>query len=193
MKWANKFINYILFFSFCICIGIFSYVYFLKSNQNISKAEVESLKKIPDATVSPEDLVNKYMKQGALALQKQKFNSVNKINSKVIDADLVKNQIKEVDPSKIPIELQIKKNDPVSDRGQNLTDEFNIKAYKAQIKSATDSQAKIEYAKQFIENARKDGYHITLSEDLQVTSVTPIRKPTNQSSDEDTFESDPSN
>lgn len=44
------------------------------------------------------------------------------------------------------------------------------------------SQAyKEEYARQFIENARKGGYKVKLSEDLsRVISVTPIRTPTNQ-------------
>ncbi|WP_374001033.1 hypothetical protein [Bdellovibrio bacteriovorus] len=43
------------------------------------------------------------------------------------------------------------------------------------------SQAyKEEYARQFIENARRGGYNIILSEDLsRVLSVTPIRNPSN--------------
>lgn len=37
---------------------------------------------------------------------------------------------------------------------------------------------KEEYARQFVENARRGGYKVILSDDYKVLSVTPIRKPT---------------
>ena len=36
---------------------------------------------------------------------------------------------------------------------------------------------KVEYIRQYKENAKKEGYDIVLSDDLEVMSVTPIRKP----------------
>jgi hypothetical protein len=45
--------------------------------------------------------------------------------------------------------------------------------------SAEYSQAyKEAYAKQFVENARKGGYNVILTDDFKVKSVQPIRKPT---------------
>ncbi|HWU43579.1 MAG TPA: hypothetical protein VN132_09080 [Bdellovibrio sp.] len=45
------------------------------------------------------------------------------------------------------------------------------------------SQAyKREYARQFIENARRGGYKVILSEDFRVLSVTPIRHPSQNES-----------
>jgi predicted DNA-binding WGR domain protein len=92
----------------------------------------------------------------------------------------------------IPVEKQIAK-DSSMPGGQSLTETFDQKSYESQAYQIEDQQAKKEYVKTFIENAKKNGYHITLSDDLQVTSVQPIRKPTNQANDNDTFESDPSN
>lgn len=43
-----------------------------------------------------------------------------------------------------------------------------------------DEAYKREYARQFIENARRGGYEVRLSEDYRVLSVKPIRRPTNQ-------------
>ncbi|MNJ93464.1 hypothetical protein D3C87_111460 [compost metagenome] len=37
---------------------------------------------------------------------------------------------------------------------------------------------KEEYARQFVENARKGGYKVQLNDEFKVISVTPIRKPT---------------
>ena len=39
---------------------------------------------------------------------------------------------------------------------------------------------KAEYARQFVENARRKGWDVRLSDDYRVLSVKPLRKPTNQ-------------
>lgn len=45
-----------------------------------------------------------------------------------------------------------------------------------QIQKYKDEKYKAEYAKQFIENARKGGFEIKLNSDYEVISVKPIRK-----------------
>ncbi len=55
------------------------------------------------------------------------------------------------------------------------------------VKSMTPAEKK-QYAKQYVENARKDGFEIELNENLEVTKSTPIRKPSKQ---DDSFESLP--
>ncbi len=183
MKWINQFLNYILFVVIAICLGIFGSIYFEKSNQNEKSVQKK---------LSPDDLVNKYMKQAQADIAKQERDSVNKIKSTLSQNKLPQTKSKDISMSDIPVEKQIAKDNSMAG-DQSLTETFDRKSYESQAYQIEDQQAKKEYAKTFIENAKKNGYHITLSDDLQVTSVKPIRKPTNQANDNDTFESDPSN
>ncbi len=188
MKWINKFLNYILFFSFAACISIFGYIYHSYSAQK----KIEMQKIVDSKKPTPDELVNKYLKQGSLDLNRQKLESLNKIRSNEIDESLTKSKAKEISPEDIPIEMQIAKDKSNSaTSGQGLSDEFNQKYNQYQIEKIADEQSRKEYAKQFIENARKNGYHITLSDDMEVTSIKPIRQPTNQN-DSESFESQPS-
>jgi hypothetical protein len=188
VKWINKFLNYILFFTVAISVGVFGYIYYSQKE----KKRIEQEKKIASQQPSAEELVNKYLKQGSVELQQQQIESMAKIKSNLIDEKKNKVVVKEIPPDQIPIEMQIAK-DKSNSSEQSLTEEFNQKYFQSQVDQVADEQARKEYAKEFIENARKNGYHITLSEDLQVTSVKPIRKPTNQQNDDsDVFESQPS-
>lgn len=190
VKWINKFLNYILFFTVAISLGVFGYIYYSQKE----KKRIEQEKKIASQQPSPEELVNKYLKQGSKELQQQQIESMAKITSNLVDEKHNKIPVKEIPPDQIPIEMQIAKDKSNSSASeQSLTEEFNQKYFQSQVDQVADEQARKEYAKEFIENARKNGYHITLSEDLQVTSVKPIRKPTNQQNDRDVFEAQPSN
>ncbi len=183
MKWINQFMDYILFFTVAICLGVFGFVYTQKSvPNNFEKRNTQ---------LSADELVNKYMKETQIVVLKQERESIHKIKSQNIQITQSKLKNKEISPSEIPIEKQIAKNYSLTDE-QSLTETFDQKTYDIQIAKTEDLQSKKEYAREFIANARKNGYHITLSEDLQVTSVQPIRKPTNQPNDNDTFETDPS-
>lgn len=56
--------------------------------------------------------------------------------------------------------------------------------YAAQQEAQYNQAYKEEYARQFVENARRGGYKVILSEDLsRVISVTPIRNPSKESFD----------
>lgn len=188
MKWINKFLNYILFFTVAISVGVFGYIYYSQKE----KKRIEQEKKIASQQPTPEELVNKYLKQGSVELRQQQIESMAKIKSNLIDEKKNKVVVKEIPPDQIPIEMQIAKDKSNSSPNeQSLTEEFNQKYFQSQVDQVADEQARKEYAKEFIENARKNGYHITLSEDLQVTSVKPIRKPTNQQNDNDVFEAQP--
>lgn len=189
MKWLNQFLNYIIFFVTTVCIVIFGYVYLQKTEKIESKNKINSLA----VQISTDDIVNKYMKETQIDLQKQQRDSVYKIKSTQVSIQPNKNPTKEISPAEIPIERQIVKNISAVDNRQTLDEGFNQKSYDLQVSNIQDEQAKKNYAKEFIANARKNGYHITLSEDMQVTSVTPIRKPTNQPDDNDTFEAEPAN
>jgi hypothetical protein len=182
MKLIRRFIDYLLLFTVAACIGIFGYVY-LKNPDAPAK---------PLEKLSAEMLVDKYMKDTQLDLIRQEKESVYRIKSIKEHVKPSKTVKQEISPLDIPIEKQIAKDYSVIDQ-QSLTESIDQKLYESQVEQLQNEKAKHEYAKEFIANARRHGYHITLSEDLQVTSVRPIRKPTNQSADEDTFESEPAN
>ena len=149
-------------------------------------------KQLESKQLTPDELVNKYLKQGSLDVNRQKLESLNEIRSSVIDQTIFRSRPKEIPIEQIPVEMQIAKDKSnIGIRGQSLEDEFNQKNNLYQSAQIEDEQARKEYAKKFIENARKNGYHITLSDDLQVTSVKPIRQPTNES-DTESFEPQPS-
>lgn len=189
VNWINKFLNYILFFSFAACISIFGYVYYSYSTQK----KIEMQRIVDSKKPTPDELVNKYLKQGSLELNRQKLESLNKIRSNVIDNSAAKTKTKEIPPEAIPIEMQIAKDKSnSSSKSQGLSEQFNEKYIQYQTAQIADEQSRKEYARQFIENARKNGYHITLSDEMEVTSVKPIRQPTNQN-DTELFESQPSN
>lgn len=190
MKWINQFLNFILFFTVTACIGIFGYIYLEKIKNTESEKNISTLA----TPQSPEDLVNKYMKETQTNLKKQEHESIYKIQSMNIQNEVIKqkNNKEAASSSEIPIEQQIAKSD-LTNANQTLTENFDQKFYESQVLRIQDEQAKKDYAKEFIANARKNGYHITLSDDLQVTSVKPIRKPTSQPNDNDTFEAEPSN
>jgi hypothetical protein len=189
VQWINKFLNYILIVSFAACAGVFGYIY-LQPPTNQAARPVDR----PQFT--NEELVNKYIKQGALQIQQQKFDSLKAIKS--VDTSSVTNKksglksANELPTSEIPIEKQIAKDSENFDQ-QSLEEQFNLRAYQKQQQNIQDQQAKKAYAKEFIENARKEGYRITLSEDLEVTSVKPLRQPTNEQDQVDVFEAEPSN
>ena len=170
-------------------VGVFGYIYYSQKE----KKRIEQQNKLISQKPSPEELVNKYLKQGAVELHQQQIESLAKIKSNLLDEKNNKVVVKEIPPEQIPIEMQIAKDKSNSSPSeQSLTEEFNQRYFQSQVDQVADEQARKEYAKEFIENARKNGYHITLSEDLQVTSVKPIRKPTNQQNESDVFEARPS-
>ncbi len=86
--------------------------------------------------------------------------------------------IDETDPSTVPIDRQIWK-DESNEVGQsdNQMDVIYRRIYEEEVAKRMSEQEKKDYASEFIENARRSGYHIQLSMDLEVISVEPIRNP----------------
>ncbi len=64
------------------------------------------------------------------------------------------------------------------------------KSAKQQLNIQPQNLSREEYARQYIENARKDGFEVELSDDLEVIRASPIRKP---SQEIDMVEISPSN
>lgn len=132
------------------------------------------------SSIDSEKVINKYLKQTA-----DKIVLDRRETKKILD-EALKKQIQllsQVPKSKnqisqLPLEQQISKNTENASFSQIVQN------------SEMNDFERQEYARQFIENARKGGYHIELSRDLKVISVTPLRLP---SQDVDSFEILPSN
>lgn len=62
----------------------------------------------------------------------------------------------------------------------NPTDLIHSQLFEQQQARQYNEAYKKEYARQFIENARRGGYEVRLSDDFKVESVKPIRKPSGQ-------------
>lgn len=68
---------------------------------------------------------------------------------------------------------------------ENPNDIVQKELFNQQQQAAYSKAYKEEYARQFIENARRGGYKIKLGEDFKVLSVTPIRAPSDQNNGQD--------
>lgn len=178
--------NYILFFAVLVAGAVFGYILFFdkaNSSKEIQKQDMSSL-----SDKDQQKLVDRYLKETQSSLRKQEAASQKAITNKELPPPK-KSPVVNVDPQSIPIEQQIWRESKASD--QSLEERFSQQSFQTELASRQEDDAKREYARQFIENARREGYHITLSEDLEILSVKPIRKPTNNNYD--AFEPNPSN
>ncbi|MBC7466542.1 MAG: hypothetical protein H7256_11170, partial [Bdellovibrio sp.] len=95
---------------------------------------------------------------------------------------IVKKEIKpEIRPEDIPADQQIWKNSQLKNETP-VAEPQTLESLKRQ-----EETEKKEFARQYIENARKDGYHVILSPELKVLSVTPIRQPSQIPDSTDSF------
>lgn len=190
MKEVNKLLNYLIFLSFVGVAGVYFYFNHMPFESNVpTKSELtEADRKKVDQTVnkylqaaSNEAKLNELRVQRELQLARQKLE----------EEKIKQRKAAEMNSADIPIEQQIYK------RSTEITpaEASQVQAPVAQVvpkktnessfdqdvdpKSMTPEQKK-EYARQYIENARKGGYAIELSADLEVIKVTPIRKPSQQ-------------
>lgn len=183
MKGLNQFLNIVIVLG-CLVFGFFFYEF---GSNKVAKTDQSSL----SPAVDPQDLANKYMQEVQKDLTAQKINAT--LNMK--KSELQKNQpekVVETNPADVPIEQQIwsDPNEQAEVRRpieKKFTDDLNRSKYN-QMQDEADRK---EYIRQYKENARRNGYEITLSDDLEVTKVVPIRKPQNQNNDYDANQSDP--
>lgn len=63
------------------------------------------------------------------------------------------------------------------DDPSNPQEEIQAELFQEQQDQAYSEEYKTEYARQFVENARKAGYEVKLSSDFKVLSVKPLRRP----------------
>ncbi|AZZ35552.1 hypothetical protein CIK05_01625 [Bdellovibrio sp. qaytius] len=180
MQGLNKFLNLVIVFG-CVVIGYFFYQAKTendKSNRSQQHAVDQSSVR-PD--MDPQDLANKYLQQAQQNMATDKLKAEINIKKAIADTQKVGTTPKviETDPSKVSAEQQIWK-DPANKPMDQRFSEQQINAPKN-----SGDLDKQEYIRQFKENARKNGYEISVNDELEVISVTPIRKPQNTKNDYD--------
>jgi len=190
MNFIHRFMNLILGLAAISTLSVFGYVFYFKS-QSVVRAPSQAQKN-PQA-IDTEALVSKYMQETRLHLDAQKRATERAFIKGQLNAENPKIPIKETDPTKIPTDKQIWSNKQKD--AEYLPDQINRKIMGEDEQRAQAEAEKKEYARQFIENARKDGYHIVLDDNLNVIKMLPIRKPSNNTSGPkyDQFETNPSN
>ena len=175
MKKISEFLNFIIFALVAVIAGAFFYLREPEVAVVPEQAMQESPAKVED------QIVNKYLQQAAKELQKQKMiTDRNLIDTKNKLAELERRKKLEEQKSNenIPLERQVWKETPGKDA--TVTEILNAQINETESQMKMDEVQKKEYARQFIENARAGGYHIELSDDLEVIKVTPIRKPSQE-------------
>lgn len=192
MDFLNKVLNLLIVLAVVTLAGSFFYFNDLKQKSAAQRALRDS-KATPPADVQA--MVNTHLQEIEKARQIEKLRmeaalsdarkqvkaefeaTVKKENQQNMNIskdkqiwkeEEVKQEAKiEVRPKAKP-QPQYKFTEPDDTRGQ----EIDI--------SKLSPEEKREYKRQYIENARKGGYQIELSDDLQVIKATPIRKPSQQ-------------
>ena len=173
MKSLSSFLNLAIFVA-AACTGYFFFypqtALIVKRNSGID----QPLNSRTTSSVDPQDLANKYMQQV------QRELNLQKLKSSMIELGLNQNKkpAVEADPRKISVDQQIwKESDHQGGKAKTADEIFNENYEREMQLKQQQALEKAEYIRQYKENAKKEGYDIVLSDDLEVMSVTPIRKP----------------
>lgn len=191
MKEVNKLLNYLIFLSF-VGVGA-AYYYFNHMNPEAAAPVKNELSQVDRQKV--DQVVNKYLQAASNEAKLNELRVQRELQlarQKLEEEKIKQRQAAEMKSADIPIEQQIYKRSleitpaesaPVQQATAQIpAKKSNETSFDQEMdpKSMTPEQKK-EYARQYIENARKGGYAIELSADLEVIKVTPIRKPSQQS------------
>lgn len=145
-----------------IAFGLFFYMkdkgYFQKKDLQVSHA----------SSLDTDRLVNQHLQETNRKMLRDKADPKQAIEAALRDA----NKLKE----KPPAPPQIPREADGLAKFQNSQAEKNLK----QLRNQPSTLSREEYARQYIENARRDGFEIELSDDLEVIRATPIRKPSQE-------------
>lgn len=180
MRKLSKYLNYLIVIILLV-YGLF-YLYQTTEIKNLSVTTSPSKPSQKDI----DQVVNKFMKQTAQQSTEELWNAKLAINRQLKKPLNIKKNETEIRPEDIPADQQIWKDD------QNATpsDVISNELFQQELQKKLEVQEKQEYAREFIENARRNGYHIELSPDLNVIRVTPLRRPSQNDDSVDSFPAD---
>ncbi len=152
-----------------LLVVTYGYIYFFEvapAKQKVAEAKPK---------VDIDQVVNKFLKQTSEQTLKDQLAFKEALQKQLNKPVVIKREKVRLQTDDIPAKQQIWTNEEL-DRSpaEQIQSESNLRQQYRE-KEELDKQ---EYARQFIENARKNGYHVVLSSEYKVLSVTPIRKPT---------------
>lgn len=170
--------SYLLGFIFLLLSAFFVFLFLLPDGK---KGEVAN--KNPQSKQF-EEKVNKYLFQTSqqMELNRQKAQiEANDLEAKGLGKPTVKDDVHHLDLSTDPrAEALLRElGRDVKDNGapMNADEQVQAELFQEQENQEYSEAYKKEYARQFVENARKAGYIIKLNDDYKVISISPIRKP----------------
>ena len=183
VKSIEKLLNYSIAL---VVIGIAVSFFLFKTDNQSSSSKTKMTNEEVDK------VVNKYLQQAAYQNKMNQWKTEKALREARLkvekDMEMVKRKQDE-ELQKIPAERQIWTESEMAKVANqstlsNVEQPEPVKAKTAQseefdIKTMTPEEKK-EYARQYIENARRGGYLIELDDNMEVIKSTPIRKPTQQ-------------
>lgn len=182
MVGINKFLNLVIILG-CAVIGYLFYQVKIVNENSVLNANQNTEQSSKKPELDPQELANKYLQQAQQNLATEKLKAEINIKRAIAEGqNPPATKVVETDPSSVPVEQQIWKDPQGQIKVQKPLEQRFSEQMNAQNPEDMDKQ---EYIRQFKENARKNGYEITVNDDLEVTSVTPIRKPQNSKNDYD--------
>lgn len=176
MKALSSALNFVIVI---ICVALGAGYYFL----NKEPKNVVADQQLKLSNEQMDALVNKHLKK---TIQQEQFlkalnqKNLDEFKDRMTEIEKIRRQKQDIENSKIPSEKQIWKESDFETK--NVEQKFDLEQSAKNSDEMSDEEKK-EYARQWIENARKGGYHLELSPDLQVLKYIPIRKPTQQQED----------
>lgn len=183
MRKLNSLLNLLIFTLVIVLGGAFFYL------KNSKEPRTPAAKTSELTSQELDQIVNKYIKttnQEALKTKIMAEKFMIETRKKLAEIERQKRMKQDKENAEIPRDRQISKDaDEISRPADVLLSKLNDKKMQEQ----QEEYEKQEYARQWILNARKAGYLLELSPDLEVIRYTPIRKPSQQ---DDSTESTPS-
>ena len=181
MKKLSKYLNYLII----AILSVYGIVYLYQHQYAVAQkdqASLKSLNKAPDV----DQIVNKFMRQTAAQTIQDQYASQMAIKKQLVRPLNLTRSENDIHPDDIPLEKQVHRNEV----GESPAEMIRQELYEKELQSKGEQQDRQEYARQYIENARRSGYHLVLSEDLKVISATPIRQPSQHDDSVDSYPAD---
>lgn len=188
MSKLSDILNYLIVF---LVVGIAGAIFYFK---NVESAEVAAkpLTAQQLSSKQQDEVVNKYLQETNQSVLREKIKSeriMAEARIKLAELEKLNREKQQKENEKIPLERQIWK-ESSSDVADSPAQDINSKVHQKAFQDKSEEAEKKEYARQFIENARKGGYHIELDSNNEVIKVTPIRKPSQQEDSSGSYPSD---
>ena len=180
MRKLSKYLNYLIVI-ILLSYGLF-YLYKANDVIKLSKSAGAS----GTSQIDIDRVVNKFMKQTSQQSTEELWNSKLAVSRQLTKPLNIKKNEFEIKPEDIPADRQIWKDDQYASPSDVISNEL----FQQELQKKLEAQEKLDYAREFIDNARRNGFHIELSPDLNVIRVTPIRRPSQNDDSVDSFPAD---